>query len=442
LPTLFANLALPIALAGLTEQLLGVVDTAVLGRISTGALASIATAGACYIVAVVAVTGLCIAVRIVGAQYVGRADLKGFAEVVRSCAISPLAAAACISLLSPFVAEPLLRTLLPSPSLLPGAAHYFVIRTSGLIFVAATSTLTSAFAASGDTRLALRILCIINGIHIPLVMLLTFGVSSWHGFGIVGTGMSSTLSEAIGCVYALAVAWRRTDLGLLSSYNVNWTTVKTAMRLSWPESVNLIVSLVPEPCTIAMLGSVLYIAAYRILAIVNDTCNVVPFAIADASLILMLQAIGAGASDRVRLTFRYGILFSTVLASGLAVGIAAISHNLATVLSGSVIVAQVVALPLALHIALTLPTKGYAVAVEARLYAAGDTTFIMAIGIIAGLGTLAVIFALTRAHVGLIAIPIAWTVSWLFRAIGSSIRVRAISRTTPLARVWRESKFL
>src|ERR1700681_1596453 len=163
------RLATPNALAMVSDQLLGIVDTIAIGALGTAALAGITGAVGVFMVLGIGLFAFGSGVRIVGAQAIGAGQSERFGAIVRAAVVVPLAIAAFAALASMFTARPLMQAILPGGAPLEAASRYLVLRCCCLIPMVCSGMLATAFATAGDSKLTLRLLVVINVVHVPLV---------------------------------------------------------------------------------------------------------------------------------------------------------------------------------------------------------------------------------------------------------------------------------
>ena len=207
--------------------------------------------------------------------------------------------------------------------------------------------------------------------------------------------------------------------------------------ISWPEFVFLTLQIAPEPVTIGLLApyGTESVAAFRAMSLVSDVTWALPGALGDAAEVVLGQRIGArdyaGGTRFQRDATRYGVL--VCLAVGLIV--AGLAWPLAAVCTLSPALASLAAWPLAAHVGVTLPLKGYAMTVLAPIRGAGDTRFVMVMGIVTTIVAVGGIATGIRVlHLGLWAVPFGWTASWLVRGAITTLRLNGGDwRRRPLA---------
>ena len=422
------RLAVPSALAMLGDQLLGIVDTIAIGSLGTASLAGITGATSVFLVFAIGLMAFGSGLRILGAQAIGAGRSERFGTIVRSSMLVPLLIGATIAFLLSTFAPQLMHAILPHTAAIDAAAQYLALRAWCLVPMVLSMLLIVAFATAGDTKLALRILVVINAIHIPLLGIFALGIGTHHPLGLAGAGLSSLIAEFVGLAYAIWATTKRPEFGIVTSWRVDRAIVRTTTSLSWPEFVFLTLQILPDPITIALLapaGSEL-IAAYRALSVVNDATWAIPGSLGDACETIVGQRIGArdyaGAKRFIAESRRIALTVCATTGGFVAL----FAWPLAALCTLNVALAAIAAFPLAVHAAITLPLKGYAMTMLAPIRAAGDTRWVMVMGIAtttiatAGIATAILVF-----HAGLWAVPLGWTVGWLFRDAATALRLHA-----------------
>ena len=422
------RLAIPSALAMLGDQLLGIVDTIAIGSLGTASLAGITGATSVFLVFAIGLFAFGSGLRILGAQAIGSGRSERFGTIVRSSMLVPLGISAIIAFALSLFARPLMQTILPHTAAIDAAAHYLALRAWCLVPMVLTGQLIVAFATAGDTKLALRVLIVINAVHIPLLGVFALGLGTHRPLGLAGAGLSSLVAEFVGLGYAIWATTKRPEFGILASWRIDRAMVNATTSLSWPEFVFLTLQILPDPITIALLapaGSEL-IAAYRALSVINDATWAIPGSLGDACETIVGQRIGArdyaGARRFIAESRRIGL--KVCLATGALVAL--LAWPLAALCTLNVALATIAAMPLAVHAAITLPLKGYAMTMLAPIRAAGNTRWVMLMGIATTtIATSGIAIAILVLHAGLWAVPLGWTIGWLFRDAATTLHLRS-----------------
>ncbi len=421
------RLATPNALALIGDQLLGIVDTIAIGSLGTAALAGITGAAGVFMVLGIGLFAFGTGLRIVGAQAIGAGQSERFGSIVRSAIVVPLAIALIAALAAIPGAHPLLQAILPRGAPLEASAHYLTLRAFCLIPMVCSGMLIMAFATAGDSRLALRVLLVINAVHVPLVFVLALGAGTHHPLGLTGAGISSLLAELVGLAYAIDQTRRRPELRIFATWRIDRDLVRVTTSLSWPEFVFLTLQILPEPVTIGLLApyGTEAVAAFRALSLVNDATWALPGSLGDAAEVIIGQRIGARDYTGAKTFLRAAVRIALRVCVGVGALVALLAWPLAALCTLNPALATVAALPLALHVGLTLPLKGWAMTVLAPIRASGDTRFVMVMGI--GMTAIAIggiALGINTLHLGLWAVPLGWTAGWVFRGVVTTVRLR------------------
>jgi Na+-driven multidrug efflux pump len=411
------RLAVPTALMLLSDQLLGIAP-----------LAEIAAASAVFLVFAIGLYAFTSGARILGAQAIGAGRSGEFGTIVRSSMLVPFGIALALAIGFTFGSGPLMHAMLPRDVAWMPAANYLALRAWSLLPIVLGQQIVAAFATAGDTKLGLCVLLVINAIHIPLLLVLALGLGTHHPLGLFGAGVSSLVAESIGFTIALSSARRRRELGITSSWAIEGRLVRLCASLSWPEFVFLTLQILPEPITIALLApaGAATVAAFRALATVNDATWAIPGAIGDACETIAAQRIGARDYDGARAFGRDSLRLALVVCTITGIVIAALAWPLSALVTFNATLASVAALPLAVHVAVTLPLKGYAMASIAPIRGSGDVRWVMVMGIATTIIAIAgIAVGATLLHIGLWSMPFGWIAGWIFRAIATGLRLRS-----------------
>ncbi len=422
----FRRLSLPTAVTMLGDQVLGIVDTIVIGSLGTVALAGATGAVTVFVAVTFAMIGFMNGSGIIAAQRVGAHDVDGFGKTVRAGLLAPLVYAVVAALLSIVLAHPIITGMigrLPSAS---ASASYLAVRCFSLIPIAISGALIVGLGAAGNRKFGVIILAIINIIHIPLLLILALGWLTHHPFGIVGAAISSLLSEAIAAIYATIYVWRRPIYRVFSQLNFDVRLAVECARLGLPEAVFLFAMMAPDAFIVAMLApfGATTISAFRALNVVSDLTFVVPSPLQSAVQTVIGQRLGARDIEGAKTFFRRSRVLASWISAATGLIAALLAWPAAFIFTLNAAVASVAAWPLAAHMA-TLPLKGWSMVSMAPIRASGDTRFSMTIGIITSLLVFPASYICIRVlHIGLWGVPVAWIFAWAARAVVTAIKLR------------------
>ncbi|HEY1656193.1 MAG TPA: MATE family efflux transporter [Candidatus Tumulicola sp.] len=423
----FRRLSLPIAMQMLGDQLLGVVDTIAIGSLGTVALAGATAASTLSISVLFAIFGLLTGTSIIAAQRIGAGDVDGFARTIRAGAVIPFAVGIGALAIGIFFSGPAVRALIGDLPSAHASASYLTLRLASALPIVISGTLIVGLGAAGNRIAGILVLIVINLVHIPLLAVLALGWWTHHPFGIAGAGLSTLLSETIGAICALVYVSRKPAYRIFSSWAISWTTARESARLGLPEAVFLVGVMLPDVFIVGMLAPLgaTVVSAFRALNVASDLTFVFPSPLQSAAQTVIGQRLGAGdvAGARWFLARAQRIAVAITLAAGVAA--ACLAWPLAYIFTLNAAVADLAALPLALHM-VTLPIKGWAMVSLSPIRASGDTRFSMIVGLVCS--ALVIPFAwlgIEKLHIGLYSVALGWIAAWTARALLTQWKLRS-----------------
>lgn len=201
-------LALPMTIAYLTTPLLGLVDTAIAGRLGDAAFLGGLAIGA-VIVDVIFTTFNFLRSGTTGlaAQALGKGDEEEKqAILVRALVIGSGSGLAVMALI-PLILAAGLWFMAPGREVAEAASTYVAIRLLGSPFALANYALLGWLVGLGRSGLGLVLQIVLNGINALCSVMLGL----WMGFGIAGIAMGTIIGEAVATIAGLAIAWRLAD---------------------------------------------------------------------------------------------------------------------------------------------------------------------------------------------------------------------------------------
>ncbi len=403
-------------------------DTIAIGTLGTDALAQITTAMSVFLVFAIGLYGFTSGTRILGAQAIGSGDGARFGTIVRSSIVIPLAIASGLFVAFVFGARPLMGLMLPPHVPIEGARNYLAIRMFCVVPMVVTGQMLAGFATAGDTKISLRTLVVVNLVHLPLLGVLALGFLTHRPLGLAGAALSSCIAECIACAYAARETAKRRDLQIFASPRIEGNLVRKTAALGLPDFVFLCLQLVSDPIAVALLApeGARTIAALRALLITTDVTWVIPGSLGDAFQTIIGQRIGAGDYPGAREFLRKARAIALRISGIGAAAVVALGWPLSALFTFSPALATLAYGPLALHVGMTLPLKGLAMANVSPIRASGDTPWVMRMGIVTMLVSSAVLAGCVLVlHLGLWAFPIGFGAGWIYRNVATALRLRS-----------------
>ena len=297
------RLAVPVVVVQVGMMLLGVVDTMVVGRLSSEALAAVAL-GHVMIVAVSSFgIGMLLALDPLVAQAVGAGDTVTVRRSVQRGFLIALGLMVPSTLLL-LPAEAILTFFRQPPEIVPVAANYIRICIPGMLPFYGFVVLRQSLQAMERMRPIVMTILAVNLFNLFADWILVFGVGPVPQMGPMGSAWATTAARTLLFVVLFVVA--RKELGpLLSRLDREafragplWSVVRLGTPIGFQVQLEIIAFAV-----IALLmggfGTV-QMAAHQVAINLASLTFMVPLGVGSAAAVRVGQAIGAGDSNGAR----------------------------------------------------------------------------------------------------------------------------------------------
>ncbi len=371
-------LSYPIIIANFSQIAIGIVDTAMISRVSTEALAAAAVAASINIAAAMLFGGWATAAQVISARRYGEGRQTAIGRLLDVSLLVGVGAGLVVLLVLSIGSGPLLAAFGLSEAVRAEGVPYLRVLAFAAPFAAVTAMLRGVYAGVGETSVAMRMTVIVNAINIPLNYVLIFMV----GWGLLGAGVGTVIAVAVGCFYMSLFGWRRLrgtyDLFRFEQLHRGREVLPRLWSIGWPETAMLFLGYVNNVVVlwiVASLGTTV-IAGMQILTNVQQVLWTIVWALSTGVSILVGQSLGSHDERAVALTQRAGLLLMVALpAIVLAPVIVAPSVMLHLLTPDGDVVAEARrALPI---LALQVPVMASSMVLAAVLRAAGDSKWVL-----------------------------------------------------------------
>ena len=370
-------LSYPIAVANLTHIVLGLVDTAMISRVSTEALAAAAVASPVNIAAGMLFSGWATAAQVIAARRFGEGYLIEIGRLLDVSLLVGVSAGLVVLLVLSIGASSLFAAFGVSEAVRTEGVPYLRMLALTAPLAAATAMFRAVYAGVGETSVAMRMTFLVNTINIPLNYVLIFVV----GWGLLGAGVGTAISVAVGCVYMGQFGWRRFrgtyDLFRAGHLRRSRDMLRRLWAFGWPETAMLFLGYINNVLVLRIVASLgtSVIAGMQVVTNVQQILWTVIWALSTGVSILVGQSLGSRDEGAVAQTERAGLLLMAVvpgiLLAPVLVAPSQILHLL-TPDAGVVAEARRI-LPI---LALQVPFMASSMVLAAVLRAAGDSKWV------------------------------------------------------------------
>ena len=294
------------------EHMIGLTDTAYLGRVGEVELGASALAGVYYLVIYMLGFGFSVGAQVLMARRNGEGEYERIGEVFTQGGLFLFLLAAVLFTASNLLTPHLLHRMIGSEEVYRATMSYLDWRVYGFFFSFIMVMFRAFFVGTTQTKtLTLNSIVMVLS-NVVFNYILIFGKFGFPQLGIAGAAIGSSLAEMVSVIFFIIYTWKRIDcrkyaLNILPKFQGK--TLKRILNVSVWTMIQNFVSL----STWFMFFLFVEHLGERSLAIANIIRNVsgIPFMIAMAFAStcgsLVSNLIGAGEQDCVRGTIRQHI---------------------------------------------------------------------------------------------------------------------------------------
>lgn len=202
------GLALPIIGGMVSQNMLNIVDTAMVGFLGDAALAAVGLGGFAVFMCQALVLGIGTGVQAGAARKKGAGEMDRAAAILNTALLLVLVIAPVLSLILIQFAGPAFPLLNGDEAVIEQGVPYLEWRLGAIVFVALNYAFRGYWNALDLSRLYMITLIVMHGCNIMLNYVLIFGKLGAPALGVTGAGMASALSMGIGSLIYLYFGFR------------------------------------------------------------------------------------------------------------------------------------------------------------------------------------------------------------------------------------------
>lgn len=230
-------LALPIIGGMASQNVLNLVDTAMVGFLGAPALAAVGMGSFANFMAVAFIMGLSAGVQAIAARRVGEGRRGETASGLNAGLLIALLVAVPWSMVLIFFADRLFPFLVDDPEVVALGVPYFRARLAGMIAIGMNFAFRGFWNGIGQSRRYLQTLVIMHICNLFLNWVLIFGHFGFPALGAVGAGIGTTIATFLGTAIYIVLALRHArGTGFLRRI-ADRKTMVSMLRLSVPAGV-------------------------------------------------------------------------------------------------------------------------------------------------------------------------------------------------------------
>lgn len=204
-----ARIALPVALQGMLNTVVNLIDTMMIGALGSTAIAAVGLANKVFFVMTLLVFGIVSGSGILAAQFWGNGDIQNIRKVL-GLALSMAVGAAILFLLpAVFCPQVTMRIFTTSEETIRIGAAYLTVVAFSYPFTAASNTYVAMLRAVGQVREPVIISSCTIFINIIFNYVLIFGKFGAPALGVAGAAVATLLARVVETLALICVIYGR-----------------------------------------------------------------------------------------------------------------------------------------------------------------------------------------------------------------------------------------
>ncbi|MCB2211188.1 MATE family efflux transporter [bacterium] len=245
-------IAWPVVVGMISQTLVGVVDTAMVGRIGASALAATGLGGVVSWMVMGGIGALHIGVQAIVSRRYGEKNLLYAGRALDNALLIALVLGTIMTVVAQFA----LRTVFPlftnDAAVVEMGREYVFYRLFALLPYLIIMAHRGFFDGIGRTEFSMRAMLTVNGFNVLFNYLFIFGNFGFPEMGAAGAGLASTIGTLIGMAAFISTGTlfkRRDEFKYYQRSNINREVMGRILRLSLPSGARIL---------LAMLGFTLF----------------------------------------------------------------------------------------------------------------------------------------------------------------------------------------
>ena len=294
----------PVLISLLMEHMIGLTDTAYLGRVGEVELGASALAGVYYLVIYMLGFGFSVGAQVLIARRNGAHDYTRIGPVFMQGTLFLLLLAAVLFTASHLYSPLILRKLIGSDDVYRATMSYVDWRVYGFFFSFIAVMFRAFYVGITKTKILTANSVVMVLTNVVLNYILIFGKFGFPALGIAGSAIASSISEAVSVLFFIIYTWKKIDYkkyAMFSFVGIDFRMLKQILNVSvW----------IMVQHGIAFVGWFIFFVVMehqgeRPLAVTNVVRSISSFlfmfvnAFASTSSSLVSNLIGSGKSDQV-----------------------------------------------------------------------------------------------------------------------------------------------
>jgi len=310
-------MATPVVLGQLSQTLMGLVDTLMVGRLGDGPLAAVALATLLFSAIAMSIKSVDVAAQTFTARRVGQGRDDEVGSILATAVTVSLAAGSVFMLVGLLWSQGLISLVTADPEVRELGRSYLIYRYAGMLPLLFFFQAKAVFDGIGWTRIGMGVGIGMNLANVLLNWMLIFGNLGAPAMGVAGAALASTLSALLASGVILVFLLRpvvRRRFQILRRTNFQVRLIRPFMEIGWPPALQTFGALVGFLIFYFVLGriSIVAVAAANVVMRIASLSFMPGIGVGAAVQTLVGQSLGRGDPRGARRSSWYGVGLSTV----------------------------------------------------------------------------------------------------------------------------------
>lgn len=229
------QITFPVLMSLLMEHMIGLTDTAYLGRVGEVELGASALAGVYYLVIYMLAFGFSIGAQVLMARRNGEGEYKRIGPIFLQGTLFLLLLAGTLFTLSNLYSPVLLHRLIGSEEVYQATMSYIDWRVYGFFFSFVAVMFRAFYVGTTHTKILTANSIVMVLTNVLLNYVLIFGKFGFPALGIAGAAIASSISEGVSVLFFIIYTWKKIDYkkyGLFQFEGVDWKMLRQILSVS------------------------------------------------------------------------------------------------------------------------------------------------------------------------------------------------------------------
>jgi len=315
-------LAIPMILELSLESVFALVDMFFVGKLGENAIATVGlTESVAAIVYSIAI-GLSTAATAMVARRTGEKNEDDASHAGAQTIVLSLMASILITISGIAFAPKILQIMGAKADVVRDGAIFTRILLGGNVVIILLFLINGIFRGAGNAAIAMRSLWLASICNIIFCPLFIYGIGPFHGLGLKGAAIATTIGRGIGVSYQVYHLIKGTSNVRIKAkhFKFEWTMMKMLIKIAWPATFQFLIasgSWIVLAALVAKTGGTSASAGYQV-ALRNVVFFILPaWGLSNAAATLVGQNLGAKQPERaeqsVLMTAKYNAFFMSAV---------------------------------------------------------------------------------------------------------------------------------